>query len=989
MFGKIIPALLVSFALSGVANAELFDFRDNAALYGALDDQVGPVFFTNGTLTASFTASDGVMNRTGGSFGINSSISGDDADAFDVGEWINITFNSTITLTNVDVSSWSGANGDQATIYVNGVSNGAITSTGDHPFNINISSGQVLRIQGTGGIIENNGWSLDGISVSGTVVIPSNAPPVLNAIGNKSLAISNALNFTITASDADDDSIILSASNLPAGAMFNTVTNTGSVTGQFTWASAEPIGIYTTVFYATDGSTNNFEQITISVLERPELLISEVADPDMEDAGLYRFVELYNASANDINLAAGGWFLSKQVNGGTWYDIPLSGMVSSASAWVIANSETDFQTAYGFAPGQESGSVSGNGDDAYFLYYGGNHTNGVLIDIFGEFDMDGSGTAWDYEDSRAVRKNNILKPNTLWTASEWTIAAGATTNDMTPGEHGPVPEFQGLEDVFVFLGDDLTLPVSAVNTVRTDVITLSATNLPAGATFPTAIGTDTVSSTLGWIAPTAGTYSITFDAVGDAGTTTESITITVSSTSKIDGRFYGWRSDTIVKLRNGQFWRNTGGAGSTIDPPLQNRDVTITNWFIDHQIRIENVSGYTTIERIDIAEATLTNTFSGLDYENIYQLSDGTTWKQIGHEPAPSETGTITVWRWTENGETLLRFLSQLDEVIGTCTAEATIAPTNSTIVSPIDGTFYGWKSSRIFALENGQFWQQIDLDSSTETLSHPDATISNWLESGIWLMSVSGAQTPPSSVQVQRLTNVFHTTISGKFHGFEQGRIFKLANGSWWRQTFVESTSSVLSNPDVFLWNETNIDYLEIPEAGKTIVAEELVAFTGLRYGNLYRLDDDGDWIQINFETANTNLVDPEIMLWIEGTETNMLVRGESDETIGTCRVVDPEADTDGDMMSNAAEIMAGTDLFDEESTFKVTETTRDGTGHYVLRWEAVEGRVYSVAWTPSLTESFQPLETDILWPQNSWTDTVHTVEAKGFYRITVRLAD
>ncbi len=92
---------------------------------------------------------------------------------------------------------------------------------------------------------------------------------------------------------------------------------------------------------------------------------------------------------------------------------------------------------------------------------------------------------------------------------------------------------------------------------------------------------------------------------------------------------------------------------------------------------------------------------------------------------------------------------------------------------------------------------------------------------------------------------------------------------------------------------------------------------------------------------------------------------------------------------MNNAAEVVAGTDLFDKESKFEVTETTRDGTGHYVLHWDAAEGRIYSIEWTPSLTESFQTLENKIAAPQNSWTDTVHSVETKGFYRIGVRLAD
>jgi hypothetical protein len=59
------------------------------------------------------------------------------------------------------------------------------------------------------------------------------------------------------------------------------------------------------------------------------------------------------------------------------------------------------------------------------------------------------------------------------------------------------------------------------------------------------------------------------------------------------------------------------------------------------------------------------------------------------------------------------------------------------------------------------------------------------------------------------------------------------------------------------------------------------------------------------------------------------------------------------------------------------------------VLNWIAVEGRIYTIEWTPSLTENFQTLETGILWPQNSWTDTFHAVETRGYYRITVRRAE
>jgi len=61
--------------------------------------------------------------------------------------------------------------------------------------------------------------------------------------------------------------------------------------------------------------------------------------------------------------------------------------------------------------------------------------------------------------------------------------------------------------------------------------------------------------------------------------------------------------------------------------------------------------------------------------------------------------------------------------------------------------------------------------------------------------------------------------------------------------------------------------------------------------------------------------------------------------------------------------------------------------TSQSVLQWSAVSGRVYSVYWTTNLMNGFQPLTTNIVWPQSSWTDQVHGAQDAGFYRINVRL--
>ncbi|MBM4152311.1 MAG: hypothetical protein FJ220_02155 [Kiritimatiellaceae bacterium] len=823
---------------------------------------------------------------------------------------------------------------------------------------------------------------LDDISVEDGLTA-SNQPPILASIGNYSVLAGGVLSFPVTATDpVDHHTITLTAAPLPSGAIF---TN-----GVFSWSNAAPIGSYSVTFVATDADGSDSETCLITVLPRPDLLISEVADPSGTGSDVFRFVELYNAGSNTIQLAANQWTLSKQVNGGSWYDIPLTGTLSAAGCWVIAYNAAEFQTAYGRAPDQEHTAVSGNGDDAYFLFYGGNHTNGTLIDVYGELNTDGTDTAWEYEDSRAKRNNLVLKPNNRWTTAEWTISTSAKTNEMTPGVHGPIPEFYPLNNPFVFLGNSLELPVTAVNSVRSDVITLSAHNLPTGATFATVTGTNTVSSILIFNNPTTGVYVVSFSATGFAGTQTTSITVTVNSRVRLDGLFYGWTGDTIFKLKNGQFWQQSAADAKSVSPALNDPYVTITNSLGRQRMTVSGVTGSIFVQPLDVNESAVTNRFTGLHNGTIYQLSDGSSWEQITFENNPDNAESVTAWRWIKNGQTMLRFLNSQDRVLGTCTVKPAGDLVNPAKTSQIDGNFLGWQHRRVFALANGEFWQQTSLDLSTRTLYQPAVTLTNYLQTGNWLMSLDGES---GSISVQQLTNVIRTAVDGYFYGFSYQNFFRLSNGSWWQQTSTDHSTTTRQNPDVLLWNESGIDYLEIPEEGlaATVIAiavqrEGVVTndFTGLHYGNTYQMGAAGDWIQFSFENIPTNSSSPYGMLWAANAQTNLLVRDSHDRFIGTCVVADSAADSDQDGLINAAELIAGMDPQDRTSRFELRQTEAG-----VMNWNAVEGRVYTIEWTPALTESFQIVETNLTWPQNNWRDTIHSSRTQGFYRIRVRLAD
>ncbi|MBU3110063.1 putative Ig domain-containing protein [Clostridium lacusfryxellense] len=88
----------------------------------------------------------------------------------------------------------------------------------------------------------------------------TNHAPVLNTIGSKSVVAASALTFTVSATDADSDTLTYSASGLPTGATFNTSTKT------FTWTpTISQVGSYTPTFTVSDGQVTDSETPTITV----------------------------------------------------------------------------------------------------------------------------------------------------------------------------------------------------------------------------------------------------------------------------------------------------------------------------------------------------------------------------------------------------------------------------------------------------------------------------------------------------------------------------------------------------------------------------------------------------------------------------------------------------------------------------------------------------------------------------------------------------
>ncbi len=85
-----------------------------------------------------------------------------------------------------------------------------------------------------------------------------NRAPVLESIGSKSIDENNTLSFSVSASDADNDTITYSVESLPSGAAF--------VSQSFTWTPGyEQAGTHQVTFVASDSQAQDSETITVTV----------------------------------------------------------------------------------------------------------------------------------------------------------------------------------------------------------------------------------------------------------------------------------------------------------------------------------------------------------------------------------------------------------------------------------------------------------------------------------------------------------------------------------------------------------------------------------------------------------------------------------------------------------------------------------------------------------------------------------------------------
>jgi hypothetical protein len=383
-----------------------------------------------------------------------------------------------------------------------------------------------------------------------TLTFNINHPPILSPIGNKTVNEGQLLEFVITATDPDGNTLTYTASNLPLGATFDPLTQ------KFTWLpDYTQAGNYNVLFNVTDNGTppmSASETITITVgnVNRPPVLYP-IGNKQGSEGQLLQFT----ITATDPDGDALTYSASNLPPGATFDPI------SRTFSWLPTYDQAGNYPEVRFTA-TDSGVPSASASEAITITIGNVNRPPVLGSIGNKQVSEGqllqfTITATDPDgDALIYSASNLpsgasFDPSTrtfIWIPSydqagnypevRFTVADNGmppeSTSEaitITVGNVNRPPVLGSIGNKQVSEGQLLQFTITATDPDR-DALIYSASNLPPGATFDPA--TQTFSWTPGY--DQAGSYPNIEFTVTDNGNPieidTELITITVGNVNR-------------------------------------------------------------------------------------------------------------------------------------------------------------------------------------------------------------------------------------------------------------------------------------------------------------------------------------------------------------------------------------------------------------------------------------------------------------------------
>ncbi|MFT5242137.1 MAG: hypothetical protein ACJA1H_000716 [Glaciecola sp.] len=220
--------------------------------------------------------------------------------------------------------------------------------------------------------------------------------------------------------------------------------------------------------------------------------------------------------------------------------------VTAGTYLLIASEDVEFPNWFGFAPDYNAGSAMGiNGDDAVELYQGG-----AVIDVFGDINVDGNGTPWEYLDGWAYRVDGTGPDGSTFVLGNWFFsgANALDTETTNASAANPIP----VGTYTTVANTDPTISITspsngsdlAPGTTSVDV-EFSTTNLVGGETIDITVNGSTTTNVTSPFAVTTTdgqTYAVTVELVNGGLVDSDMVSFSVLSSNTVA---------TIAELRAG------------------------------------------------------------------------------------------------------------------------------------------------------------------------------------------------------------------------------------------------------------------------------------------------------------------------------------------------------------------------------------------------------------------------------------------------------
>ncbi len=234
-----------------------------------------------------------------------------------------------------------------------------------------------------------------------------------------------------------------------------------------------------------------------------DLMITGVFDGPLT-GGLPKGVEIY--VINDIaDLSSCGLGSANNGGGTDGEEFTFPAVAATAGDYIyVASESTEFANYFGFAPDYTSSAMGINGDDAVELFCGG-----VVVDLYGDINVDGNGTAWEYEDGFSSRPI-AAGPSATFNVADWTTCAQCFDGTTSPTEGGwACGECGAVEPPACGATLGTISVVCDANTAGTDTYTVTIPYTGSDATvLPTAPGSNSIT---GDFSTVDGTITLVYD----------------------------------------------------------------------------------------------------------------------------------------------------------------------------------------------------------------------------------------------------------------------------------------------------------------------------------------------------------------------------------------------------------------------------------------------------------------------------------------------